>query len=61
MARPRKDAATEEPHEVEREPWRRVKITAYKVQTSHGRFIAGDFADLPGHIADQLIADGLAK
>jgi|JI10StandDraft_1071094.scaffolds.fasta_scaffold3032654_2 hypothetical protein len=61
MARPRKDTATDEAPEMDAKPWRRVKITAYKVHTSHGRFIEGDYANLPGDIADQLIADGKAK
>ena len=61
MGRPRKETATVDEPQVERQPWRRVRITAYKVYTSHGRFIAGDYPELPGDIADQLIADGLAK
>lgn len=42
-------------------PWKRIKITHYKVHTSHGRFIEGEFATLPEDIADALIAEGKAK
>ena len=41
--------------------WKRVKITAYKVYTPHGRFIEGQFATLPEELADTLIAEGKAK
>lgn len=35
---------------------RRVKITHYKVQTSSGRLLAGDYGDLPDAEAADLIA-----
>lgn len=39
---------------------KRVRITAYKVFTKHGRFIEGQFVELPEAEADALIAEGKA-
>lgn len=59
--RPRRVESVEVAPVVPSIPWKRVKITAYKVYTSHGRFIEGDYATLPADIADGLIAEGKAK
>jgi peptide deformylase len=44
----------------EREAVKRVKITALKVFTRHGRFIAGQWAELPQSEAEDLISKGSA-
>jgi hypothetical protein len=42
------------------EPIKRIRITALKVFTRHGRFIAGQWVELPVSEADELIAKGTA-
>lgn len=49
------------PADAVRVPVKTVKITAYKVRTTQGRFIEGQYAELPGDEADALIASGEAK
>lgn len=44
-----------------REPWVRVRVTAYKVRTSQGRFLGGDIATLPATEAETLVTEGKAK
>lgn len=41
--------------------WKRVKIRHYKVYTSQGRQLEGNFAMLPADEADALVAKGYAK
>lgn len=41
--------------------FKRVKIKHYKVETSQGRFLDNDWAELPEHEADSLIAAGKAQ
>ncbi len=41
-------------------PTKRVRITAYKIFTRHGRFIEGQYVDLPEDEADALIAESKA-
>lgn len=43
------------------EPFWRVKVVAYKVHTSQGRGIEGQFMELPVDEAQELIADGKVK
>lgn len=46
--------------EAKSAPRKAVKVTHYKVFTSQGRFIAGQFAELPAAEADDLISKGHA-
>lgn len=59
--RSRRSPEQEEAKEIAELPPKRIKITAYKVFTRHGRFIAGQYADLPEDEADALIAEGKAE
>lgn len=47
--------------EVAPVPFVRVRVTHYKVLTSQGRYIEGQFAELPADEAADLVAQGLAK
>lgn len=63
MARPARREEEQEgilspPKELE--TIKRIKITALKVFTRHGRFIAGQWAELPQSEADDLISKGSA-
>ena len=48
-----------EPAKV-REPDKRIRITALKVFTRHGRFTEGQWVEIPASEADKLIAEGHA-
>lgn len=50
-----------EPEQVGPEPHCRVKVLHYKVPTSQGRYIEGQFASLPASEAAKLAAIGHVK
>lgn len=61
MARPkREDADLIDQPVVEVEPRVKIKVTHYKIFTSQGRFIAGQFAELPKTEAESFVAQGHA-
>lgn len=43
------------------EPFWRVKVVVYKVHTSQGRGIEGQFMELPADEAQELIAEGKVR
>jgi hypothetical protein len=59
MARPKREDA-DLVEQAETEPLMRVKIKHYKIYTSQGRFIAGQFAELPRTEAEAIVAQGHA-
>lgn len=62
MARPARredeDGATSAPPKAD--PIKRVRITALKVFTRRGKFIQGQWVEIPTSEADALIAEGKA-
>jgi|JRYH01.1.fsa_nt_gb hypothetical protein len=61
MARPkRQDVDEAAPVAPSRRPWVRIKVTHYKIFTSQGRAIQGQFIELPAEEAEAFIAKGHA-
>lgn len=54
-------AATVEVEDEAPLPFRRVRVLAYKIWTSQGRGIEGQFLELPSDEADELIASGKVR
>lgn len=52
---------TSEPVDEAPAPFVRVKVVAYKVHTSQGRGIEGQFLELPPDEAEELIAAGKVR
>lgn len=62
MARKSDQIEMEEPAAVSApEAWKRFKVTHYKVWTSQGRRIQGDFVELPASEGEKFVALGHMK
>jgi hypothetical protein len=59
MARPKRQD-DEGQMVLERRPWVRIKCTRYKIFTSQGKAIQGQFIELPAEEAERFIAEGHA-